>query len=780
MSSLIAFFFVAISKLNIKLDLEISTAIDKLLYSEDSRRSTVLKILLDMGIQDGPVRRKYWSGISISPEMLSHMMAFKTRMDERVEVLHYVFDFRLRELAQLKANIDPRLSHFSAVFANSIAPSILPLVDEFCITGELFWTMGRERWGRKASPKHYASQIHPDMGIALKMRNVLREGSFKEMLREPPRNLGRAIVLCDFSFSSPHSPAMRVVRRSFDLNTGLDDPMILWNTIEKYRHSLVVAVIPGAARNGPRSKWTSLRRELVTSGRLRAVIDMPGNREPASMRSIWILSGHDDDSRPRSDAVLMVNLRKLGVPESLHDFGLYAEFGARLFLLFEGKRLLKRWASADFGGYAEKIREIFDREFGDFYEDVDGLCRKVSRDALVHRPDLIASAHLDESRSDRSLLSIDFEPIVHHLNRASSRSVVYVIGNNGEGKSLMLRDLAERYSREGRQVVGISFGSSDRFPVGRSELADFPGFKYEGARDPLNNSNVRKQGSGLVRKLFNISEEASRFSVFRKLIARLGFNPKVFLMVSNEAKLPITSELASSILELSSDQEENQRIRSLFGPKVLQPAFIRGKKGGIVKFADLSSGEQQVLSLAIKVVANANAGTLILVDEPEISLHVSWQKSLPTLLETVLSQYDCDIVVATHSPLVISSATGASDHCFVTQRQRLEPIRTRDLHSVESVLFSGFKTYTSNNRLVHERCAGIVAEAMEAANQLERDEGKLIALRTELSAMRRVVEDKREMAAGVESSLMLIQKAEEAVEQIRSWNSGAAKTTIRG
>jgi predicted AAA+ superfamily ATPase len=71
----------------------------------------------------------------------------------------------------------------------------------------------------------------------------------------------------------------------------------------------------------------------------------------------------------------------------------------------------------------------------------------------------------------RSLLSIDYNPILPLLKGTpSSRSnAIYVIGNNGEGKSLMLRQLASDFSEQGRRVVGICFGASDRFPRSREE-----------------------------------------------------------------------------------------------------------------------------------------------------------------------------------------------------------------------------------------------------------------------------------------------------------------------
>ena len=45
--------------------------------------------------------------------------------------------------------------------------------------------------------------------------------------------------------------------------------------------------------------------------------------------------------------------------------------------------------------------------------------------------------------------------------------------------------------------------------------------------------------------------------------------------------------------------------------------------------------------------------TLVLIDEPELSLHVAWQKKfLPDLLKIVATA-QFDVVLATHSPFIV-------------------------------------------------------------------------------------------------------------------------------
>ena len=75
--------------------------------------------------------------------------------------------------------------------------------------------------------------------------------------------------------------------------------------------------------------------------------------------------------------------------------------------------------------------------------------------------------------------------------------------------------------------------------------------------------------------------------------------------------------------------------------------------GQTMALSSLSSGEQQELVLQYDLLFRVPSNTIVLIDEPELSLHVAWQKKfLPDLLKIVqLSNFDA--LVATHSPFVV-------------------------------------------------------------------------------------------------------------------------------
>ena len=62
----------------------------------------------------------------------------------------------------------------------------------------------------------------------------------------------------------------------------------------------------------------------------------------------------------------------------------------------------------------------------------------------------------------------------------------------------------------------------------------------------------------------------------------------------------------------------------------------------------LSSGEKQLLILLIEALLQRESNCIFLADEPEISLHIEWQREI---ISSVLSlNPNAQIIVATHSP----------------------------------------------------------------------------------------------------------------------------------
>ena len=65
----------------------------------------------------------------------------------------------------------------------------------------------------------------------------------------------------------------------------------------------------------------------------------------------------------------------------------------------------------------------------------------------------------------------------------------------------------------------------------------------------------------------------------------------------------------------------------------------------------LSSGEKQMLAILLTVLVEDNQPYVLFMDEPEVSLHIEWQKRLIDLC--VELNPNVQIILTTHSPAVI-------------------------------------------------------------------------------------------------------------------------------
>ena len=79
--------------------------------------------------------------------------------------------------------------------------------------------------------------------------------------------------------------------------------------------------------------------------------------------------------------------------------------------------------------------------------------------------------------------------------------------------------------------------------------------------------------------------------------------------------------------------------------------LIKKDENEALDLMSLSSGERQLIFIFLKIVNSLTKRTLILMDEPEISLHLKWQEKL---IKAILDiNKDNQIIIVTHSPAMI-------------------------------------------------------------------------------------------------------------------------------
>ncbi|MDR2270446.1 MAG: AAA family ATPase [Sphingobacterium sp.] len=113
----------------------------------------------------------------------------------------------------------------------------------------------------------------------------------------------------------------------------------------------------------------------------------------------------------------------------------------------------------------------------------------------------------------------------------------------------------------------------------------------------------------------------------------------------------------------------------------------------VYRISEASSGEQCIFTTFLGISSNIVDNSLIVIDEPEISLHPEWQEKYITLLIDTFQNYkNCHFIIATHSPQLVSRLS--TENCYVLQMDNGELKNAADIanNSVDFQLANVFES----------------------------------------------------------------------------------------
>lgn len=80
------------------------------------------------------------------------------------------------------------------------------------------------------------------------------------------------------------------------------------------------------------------------------------------------------------------------------------------------------------------------------------------------------------------------------------------------------------------------------------------------------------------------------------------------------------------------------------------------KDKDLLLFSQLSSGEKQLLIILFKVFLMDEKPSILMMDEPENSLHIEWQQQLIDVIRKL--NPNCQLIISTHSPSIFGEGWG--------------------------------------------------------------------------------------------------------------------------
>lgn len=223
------------------------------------------------------------------------------------------------------------------------------------------------------------------------------------------------------------------------------------------------------------------------------------------------------------------------------------------------------------------------------------------------------------------------------------------------------RDLASRIQEKILEADSQSKTLDRTFPnrvvtsvINSKERQTLPYAKIREKLDELEKERKRLAESGLLDgtlqetefqipgTIVNIQQEGTLRSVLTMYINDTQKKLKVYQTLLN--KIELFKEITQSMLR-------HKKIH------ISKNGFqLQGDTGQTIPLEELSSGEQHLLVLVYNLLfrKEEKADELILIDEPELSLHISWQKRFIEDLARINELSEFDVIIATHSPSIIN------------------------------------------------------------------------------------------------------------------------------
>jgi predicted ATP-binding protein involved in virulence len=133
---------------------------------------------------------------------------------------------------------------------------------------------------------------------------------------------------------------------------------------------------------------------------------------------------------------------------------------------------------------------------------------------------------------------------------------------------------------------------------------------------------------------------------------------------NNTFNSPFNIKSKTINIDITNNSVVAKHISLLFKYDLINVSKLRFSHNDVkVDAIQLSSGQLCILNNFFGIASKIADDSFIFIDEPEISLHPSWQANFIQLLEKTFNNYkNCHFILATHSPHIISNINENNSH----------------------------------------------------------------------------------------------------------------------
>jgi len=239
----------------------------------------------------------------------------------------------------------------------------------------------------------------------------------------------------------------------------------------------------------------------------------------------------------------------------------------------------------------------------------------------------------------------------YNYSMALNDRLTFIHSPNGYGKSTIMHLIYSLFDGEAEYVKETPFDTL-RFELsdGSTILADntctslVTKIIRDGNAEPFSMSQL----NDLIDALYISSDRLT-----------LRFNNGIFMDTMEAIELDLHRRFSTDEQDVSVKSDMlSSLVNSIFVNKKMEISeqgsmTVRMKNGTSIPIDRLSAGEKHVLIMFYGMLFLPKKGSIVIVDEPEISLHVTWQQRLGDIFEELSEYMDQQLIIATHSPMVI-------------------------------------------------------------------------------------------------------------------------------
>lgn len=222
-----------------------------------------------------------------------------------------------------------------------------------------------------------------------------------------------------------------------------------------------------------------------------------------------------------------------------------------------------------------------------------------------------------------------------------NENVNILVGINGGGKTTLLDLIYDYYTGQKvkKEMAEALNGNEIHCPVAYIRSFDIP-------------ANAKKKTESMLlqdlKSIINQNGEGTSFFDYR--MKMLNYPQDAYKI---KKRIELYFQIVNSLFgetgkEITIDPKNNTlafMLKRLSGLNVVTD--------GTVQLEQLSSGEKQMLLILTTVFLQEGKPNILLMDEPEISLHITWQDRLIEKIRQL--NPNCQLILTTHSPNIFAN-----------------------------------------------------------------------------------------------------------------------------